>query len=100
MCAPGPYREPECTGDQMVALAGGETMHPEMIRAMADQRIGDWRAEARAGSTAKLARQARRARRQRRNADPLTSVRVPDYIDGSFRDGERNSADRHAETVR
>ena len=62
-------------------------MHPEMIRVMADQRIGDWRAEARAGFLAKVARQARR---NRRHADPLAGVRVPDYIDGTFRDGERN----------
>ena len=75
-------------------------MHPEMIRAIADQRIGDWRAEARAGSTAKLARQARRARRHRRTGDALAGVRVPDYIDGTFHDGERNRPDRHAETVR
>jgi hypothetical protein len=75
-------------------------MHPEMIRAMADQRIGDLRAEARAGFRAKLARQARRARRNRRTTDPLTGVRVPDYIDGTFRDGERNHPDQHAETVR
>src|SRR5579875_3106791 len=99
MCAPGPYREPECTGDQMVALAGGVSMHPEMIRAMADQRIGDWRAEARAGFTAKLARQARRARHHRRRTDPLAGVRVPDYIDGTFRDGERTSQDQPAHTL-
>ena len=75
-------------------------MHPEMIRAMADQRIGDWRAEARAGFTAKLARQARRARRNRRSTDPLAGVRVPDYIDGTFHDGERNGQDQPAQTVR
>ena len=75
-------------------------MHPEMIRVLADQRIGDWRAEARAGFTAKLARQARRARRHRRSTDPLAGVRVPDYIDGTFRDGERNDQDQPAHTVR
>ena len=75
-------------------------MHPEMIRVLADQRIGDWRAEARAGFTAKLARKARRERRNRRNTDPLAGVRVPDYIDGSFRDGEQNHQDRPAQTVR
>src|ERR1700759_5463272 len=96
----GSYREPECTGDQMVALAGGDTMHPEMIRAIADQHIGDLRAEARAGFTSRLARQARRARRNRRTADPLAGVRVPDYIDGTFRTGERNDQDQPAQTVR
>ncbi|HEY2241092.1 MAG TPA: hypothetical protein VGI21_19980 [Streptosporangiaceae bacterium] len=67
---------------------------------MADQRIGDWRAEARAGFTAKLARKARRARRNRRDTDPLAGVRVPDYIDGTFHDGERTSQDQPAHTVR
>jgi hypothetical protein len=84
----------------MVALAGGDTMHPDMIRAIADQHIGDLRAEARAGFTARLARQARRARRNRRTADPLAGVRVPDYIDGTFHEGERTSHGHHAETVR
>ena len=75
-------------------------MHPEMIRVMADQHIGDLRAEARAGFTAKLARQARKARRNRRTADPLAGVRVPDYIDGTFQDEVRASSDPSAETVR
>jgi len=75
-------------------------MHPEMIRVMADQHIGDLRAEARAGFTAKLARQARKARRNRRTADPLAGVRVPDYIDGTFHDGEPASHGHHVETVR
>jgi hypothetical protein len=75
-------------------------MHPEMIRAIADQHIGDLRAEARAGFTARLARQARKARRNRRTADPLAGVRVPDYIDGTFRDGERDRPGQPAHTAR
>jgi hypothetical protein len=84
----------------MVALAGGETMHPEMIRALAEQQISDRHSAARAGSLARLARQARRARRNRRTADPLAGVRVPDYIDGTFHGQARPAADEHAEPVR
>jgi hypothetical protein len=84
----------------MVALAGGETMHPEMIRALAEQRVGDWQTTARAGSLARLARQARRARRNRRPADPLAGVRVPDYIDGTFHGEARPATDEHTEPVR
>jgi hypothetical protein len=60
-------------------------MHPEMIRALAADQTRDWQAAAQARSTARLARQARRALRRRRNTpDPLASVRVPDYVDGTF----------------
>jgi len=62
-------------------------MHPEMIRAIAVQQIGDWQAEAQARLQVRLARQARRARRHgRKAADPLAGVRVPDYVDGTYRD--------------
>jgi len=62
-------------------------MHPEMIRAIALQQIGDWQAEAQARVQVRLARQARRARRHGRNAPgPLAGVRVPDYVDGTYRD--------------
>ena len=75
-------------------------MHPEMIRAIAAQRVDDWQATARAGSRAKLARQARRARRHRRTADLIEGVRVPDYIDGTFSGEAPAARDTHAETVR
>jgi hypothetical protein len=92
----------------MVALAGGETMHPEMIRAIAAQQVEDWQAVARAGFTARLARRARRARQHRRTADPLAGVRVPDYIDGTFHGpadgtvggGARNAPGERAEAVK
>jgi hypothetical protein len=60
-------------------------MHPEMIRAIAAQQVGDWQAATRARQRAKLARLARRARRRVSNApDPLDGIRVPDYVDGTF----------------
>ncbi len=38
-------------------------MHPDIIRALAQQQTRDWQSTARAHSTARLARQARRALR-------------------------------------
>ena len=71
-------------------------MHPEMIRAIAAQQIGEQQAAAQARTRAKLARQARKARKARRHGgnapDQLDGLRVPDYIDGTFH-GEA----RHAE---
>ena len=71
-------------------------MHPEMIRAIAAQQIGDQQAAARAWTRAKLARQARKARKARRHIgnvpDQLDGIRVPDYIDGTFH-GEARPAE-------
>ena len=68
-------------------------MHPEMIRAMAAQQVADRLAVAQARERAKLARQARKARRHVGNApDQLDSIRVPDYIDGTFH-GEARPAE-------
>jgi hypothetical protein len=68
-------------------------MHPEMIRAIAAQQIGDQQAAAQAWTRAKLARQARKARRHGGNApDRIDSIRVPDYIDGTFH-GEARPAE-------
>jgi hypothetical protein len=76
-------------------------MHPDLIRVLADQHVHDMRAQAEAGLRARLARQARKARRHRRRVpDPLATVRVPDYVDGTFHadprtaDGARR--DQHA----
>ena len=61
-------------------------MHPDLIRAIAEQHVRDMRAEARAGVRAKLARQARKARRRASSAPGLlATVRIPDYVDGTFR---------------
>jgi hypothetical protein len=84
----------------MVVLVGGETMHPEMIRALAAEQTRDWQSTARAHSTARLARQARRALRRRHTPDPLATVRVPDYIDGTFHGEVQTAADQSAEPVR
>jgi hypothetical protein len=83
----------------MVVLVGGETMHPEMIRALAAEQTRDWQSTARAHSTARLARQARRALR-RPTPDPLAGVRVPDYIDGTFHGEAQTTADQPAAPVR
>ncbi len=53
-------------------------MHPEMIRAIAVQQMGDRQAEARAGLRVRLARQARRDRRHGTAPELLAGVRIPD----------------------
>jgi hypothetical protein len=76
-------------------------MHPEMIRALAAEQTRDWQSTARAHSTARLARQARKAlRRQPTTPDPMASVRVPDYVDGTFHGEARAASDTHTEAVR
>jgi hypothetical protein len=64
-------------------------MHPEMIQAMAVQQMGDRQAEAQAIRRVRLARQARKARRWGRTPDQLAAIRVPDYVDGTFRHDAR-----------
>ncbi len=75
-------------------------MHPDIIRALAQQQTRDWQNTARAHSTARLARQARRAQRRRKTVDPLAGVRVPDYIDGTFHGETKPATDQPTETVR
>ena len=61
-------------------------MHPDLIRVLAEQHVRDMRAQAETGLRARLARQARKARRRRSSVpDVLATVRVPDYVDGTFR---------------
>jgi hypothetical protein len=64
-------------------------MHPEMIRTVAVLQIADRQAEAQAWGRVRLTRQARKDRRRGHFPDPLAGVRVPDYVDGSFRPGAR-----------
>jgi hypothetical protein len=66
-------------------------MHPEMIRALAAQQARDWQADTQARWRVRLARQARKARRHS-TPDLLASVRVPDYVDGTFHRGTRRAA--------
>jgi hypothetical protein len=64
-----------------------------MIRVIAAQHVADMQADAQAGLRARLVRQARKARRRPSGApDPIGTVRVPDYIDGTFRTDTRQAA--------
>ena len=61
-------------------------MHPEHLWAIAAQQIADRQAEAQTRLLVKLARQARKARRRGGSApDPLADIRIPDYVDATFR---------------
>jgi hypothetical protein len=61
-------------------------MHPDMIHVIAEQHVRDMQAAAEDGLRARLARRARKARRRgSRVPDPLARLRVPDYVDGTFR---------------
>lgn len=61
-------------------------MHPDLIRAIAEQHVRDMQAAAQDGLRARLARRARKAqRRGHRTPDPLARLCVPDYVDGTFR---------------
>ncbi len=64
-------------------------MHPEMIRVIAIEQMGDRQAEAQARLRVRLARQARKGRRRGSPPDPLTGVRIPDYVDGTFHQDAR-----------
>jgi hypothetical protein len=66
-------------------------MHPEMIHAIAVQQMADMQAQAQASGRVRLARQARKDRRRGHFPDPLAGVRVPDYVDDSFRSGARHT---------
>ncbi len=71
-------------------------MHPDLIRALAEQHVRDMQAQAQTGLRVRLARQARKARRRSRSVpDPLATVRVPDYIDGTFRTDARPAGRAH-----
>jgi hypothetical protein len=70
-------------------------MHPDMMRDMADQRGREMRARARENELARRAR--KELRRQRRHAAAAFVLpRIPDYVDGTFRDAEDAGA-RHAD---
>jgi hypothetical protein len=64
-------------------------MHPEMAREIIRQRAGEMRAQAKRDRDARVARQAARERRDRAAAAEAAAVpRVPDYVDGTFREAE------------
>ena len=59
-------------------------MHPEMIRAIAVQQMGDRQAEAQARLRVRLARRVRKGRHRGSPPDLIAGVRIPDYVDGTF----------------
>jgi hypothetical protein len=61
-------------------------MHPDLMRELADQRVHEMRARAR---ETRLARTHRGLRRRTATAAEPALPRIPDYIDGPFRDTER-----------
>lgn len=72
-------------------------MHSDLLRVVAEQQAMEMQAKAQARQQVKLARQARRAQRRGNHAaGPLASVRVPDYVDGSYRtDAQPTDAPHH-----
>ena len=69
-------------------------MHPEMIRAIAVQQMGDRQAEAQARLRVRLARQARKGRHRGSPPGPLAGVHIPDYVDGTFHQDARPAGRR------
>ena len=59
-------------------------MHPEIYRAMSDQRGQELRESAHRSRLARMARRGRRHGRDLRDDDFVVPA-VPDYVDGSFR---------------
>jgi hypothetical protein len=62
-------------------------MHPELLRELADQRGREMRARARETRLAKRIREE--LGRRTPAADEPALPRIPDYVDGTFRDTER-----------
>jgi len=60
-------------------------MHPDVMRELANQRGREMRARAR---EAALARRIRKEMRRRTAAAGFVLPRIPDYVDGTFRDTE------------
>ena len=62
-------------------------MHPDVMRELARQRGYELRARAREVEAARLARRFRKEPR-RNTAATVVLPRIPDYVDGTFRDTE------------
>jgi hypothetical protein len=60
-------------------------MHPEIAREMIRQRVGEMQAQATRAAQARAARDAARDRRDKAAA-AIPLPRVPDYVDGTFRE--------------
>jgi hypothetical protein len=66
-------------------------MHPDVMRELASQRGYEMRARARAVEAARLARRSRKELRRHPAAEATATVvlpRIPDYVDGTFRNTE------------
>jgi hypothetical protein len=64
-------------------------MHPDMAREIIRQRSGELRAQAKRDGQARAARAAARARRNHAAAQEAVPMpRVPDYVDGTFREAQ------------
>lgn len=64
-------------------------MHPDMAREIIRQRAGELRAQAKRDGQARAARAAARARRAQAAAvEAIPMPRVPDYVDGTFREDQ------------
>jgi len=64
-------------------------MHPDLMRELANQRGRELRARAREAEAARLARRFRKEpRRPMVPAAEFVTPRIPDYVDGTFRDAE------------
>jgi hypothetical protein len=62
-------------------------MHPDMMRELANQRGRELRARAREAGVARLARGFRKEpHRRTTTAAEFVLPRIPDYVDGTFRD--------------
>jgi hypothetical protein len=64
-------------------------MHPDFMRELANQRDRELRARAREAGAARLARRFRKEpRRPTAPSAEFVMPRIPDYVDGTFRDAE------------
>jgi hypothetical protein len=71
-------------------------MHSDLLRVVAEQHAMELQAKAQARQQVRLARKARKAHRRGNHAsDPLASVQVPDYVDGTFRTDAEPTDARH-----
>ncbi len=61
-------------------------MHPEILRQIATQQIGDQRARARRDRVARtIARALRGGHRHETESDGFVAPAIPDFVDGTFR---------------
>jgi hypothetical protein len=81
-----------------MVLARGGIMHPDVMRELANQRSREMRARAREATLAKRIR--KEMRRRPAAAAEFVLPRIPDYVDGTFRDTELAGRDARLEDER